>query len=54
MPALVLTADAPRFRYSCAGSGSIVSGFTGICTSSRYCDVISVTRMRGKAFMNAT
>ena len=28
-------------RYSCAGSGSIVSGFTGTCTSSRYGDVIS-------------
>ena len=39
--------------YSCAGNGSIVSGFTGTCTSSRYGDVMSVTRMRGNAFMNA-
>ncbi len=25
----------PASRYSCAGNGSIVSGFTGTCTSSR-------------------
>jgi hypothetical protein len=41
-----------RFRYSCAGNGSMVSGFTGIWTSSRNGDVMSVTRMRGKASMN--
>ena len=39
-------------NYSCAGSGSIVSGFTGTCTSSRCGDVNSVTRIRGNAFMN--
>ena len=47
------SAPSADSRYSCAGSGSIVSGFTGTCTSSRYGDVISVTRMRGKASMNA-
>ena len=47
------TVTDARTAYSCAGSGSIVSGFTGTCTSSRYGDVSSVTRMRGKASMNA-
>ena len=37
--------------YSCAGRGSIVSASTGICTSSRYSDVIMKTRILGKASM---
>jgi hypothetical protein len=41
------------FLYSCAGRGSIVSAFTGTCTSSRNGLVMSTTRMRGNAFMNA-
>jgi hypothetical protein len=42
---------AARGRYSCAGSGSIVCGSTGIWTSSRYGDVIMKTRILGKASM---
>ena len=38
--------------YSCAGNGSIVSGFTGTWTSSLYGEVISVTRILGNASMN--
>ena len=44
----------PNRAYSCAGSGSIVSGSTGTCTSSRKGDVIMTTRIRGKALMKAT
>lgn len=39
-------------HHSCAGSGSIVSGFTGTCTSSLCGEVMRVTRMRGNASMN--
>ena len=34
-PAAAQRPAGPAFAYSCAGSGSIVSGFTGTCTSSR-------------------
>ena len=44
--------DHPIAPYSCAGSGSIVRGSTGTCTSSRCGEVMSTTRMRGKASMN--
>lgn len=52
-----LSAPAPRGpvrlgRYSCAGSGSIVRGSTGTCTSSRAGVVIMNTRITGKASMN--
>ena len=38
--------------YSCAGSGPMVFGFTGTCTSSRNGDVCSTILMRGNASMN--
>ncbi len=47
-----LKSEVCSLAYSCAGSGSIVFGITGTCTSSRYGDVIRKTRMRGKASMN--
>jgi four helix bundle protein len=42
----------PSTVYSCAGSGSIVSGSHGTCTSSRNSEVIRKTRILGKASMN--
>ena len=44
---------SPLTLHSCAGSGSIVSGSTGTCTSSRCGDVIRSTRNFGNASMNA-